>query len=285
MSNKLTRTGRSIKVDINKLPKKTLTSSLGFNQDTASRLMRVRRMLPIVEESDRQEPQIDARKLWEKIGKPHGRFNDWAEHYIKPMMDQKNFTEKSVKTFSDEIAPFYEVTGKRGRPRADYRLSRDVAAQLAMQANTAEGCDIRQYFLDMEECVLRLERYRPIRIEHLNRIDKQIFHSAVSLAGSKSFAEETERFMKGMVAEVISGMSGSEWREALNEIPGAKGKGIRDVLDAGDIEIYRDALKSAAFLFQVGITDREQIKDKVRQVFAEKVDPGKYLSEDLKEIA
>lgn len=278
------RNGRSIGTDTNHLPLSTLTFSLGFTEYQANRMMKVRRVLPIVD--DRQAPQIDARKLWKQIGKPHGRFNDWADHSIKPMLLTAVSTEKSVKRFSDEIEHFYEHTGKQGRPKTNYLLSRDVAALLAMQANTIEGHDIRCYFLDMEECVLRMERYRPVRTEHLAQIDNSAYHSAVSETGSKVYAQDTERFLKGMVAEVISGMSASEWREALNEVPGAKSKGIRDVLDGTDIQTYRDALKAAAFLFEVGVTDRDEIEDKVRQKYENTVDTSKYLSPSIfKEVA
>ncbi|RAH36512.1 antA/AntB antirepressor family protein [Halomonas sp. SL1] len=272
---KTTRNGRSIVTDINHVPKKTLTSVLGFADEQAKRMMKARRVLPIVE--DRQEPQIDARKLWEKIGKPHKQFNKWADHYINPLMAPDNFGEKSPKTCADEIEHFSEHTGKQGRPKTNYLLSRDVAAHLAMQANTAEGHDIRCYFLDMEDCVLRMERYRPIRTEHLTEIDNSVYHRIVSETGSTVYAQDAERFLKGMVAEAVSGMSASEWREALNEIPGARGKGIRDVLDGDDLRVYRDALQFAASLLHSGATDRDQIESMVRSVHADKVHPDKYL--------
>jgi len=54
--------------------------TVGFTPSQAARIIRVRRVLPLVE--DRRAPCIDARKLWAKIGKPHGRFNvsGWRSH-------------------------------------------------------------------------------------------------------------------------------------------------------------------------------------------------------------
>ncbi|MDZ7853496.1 MAG: hypothetical protein U5L98_12855 [Halomonas sp.] len=282
MSNKLNRTGRSIPTDINHLPKCILTSSLGFTDEQTRRMMKTRRVLPIVE--DRQKPCIDARKLWDKIGNPHGRFRNFAEDYIKPMMGQVKGAGKSA-TFEVEIETFYEVAGKTRQTRKGYLLSRDVAAHLAMQARTSEGHGIRQYFLDMEECVLRMERYGPIRTDHLTGIDNSVYHSAISETGSKVYAQDTERFLKGMVAEVISGFSASEWWEELSEISGAKGKGIRDVLDQGDLKLYRDVLQFASQLFESGMADRDQIESMVRNVYADKIDPEKYLNGVLKEAA
>jgi anti-repressor protein len=284
MTSKITvRDGRSIQTDLNKIPKKTLTSALEFTEEQANRMMRTRRVLPLVE--NRQEPQIDARKLWEKIGKPHGRFRDYAEDYIKPMIGHMNFAGKGAKTISGEIESFYEATGKKGRPKTNYLLSRDVATHLAMQARTPEGRDIRQYFIDMEQVVVLVERYRPIRTHHLIEIDNSLYHHAVSLSGSKSYAQETERFFKGMAAEVISGLSASEWREALKDVHGAKGKGIRDVLDQNDLKLYLDALRFAAQLFQSGITDRGTIESMVRKVHADNINPEKYLGYECKAVA
>ncbi|MWJ28600.1 hypothetical protein GPM19_10345 [Halomonas sp. ZH2S] len=274
MSNKKTlRDGRSIIIDINHAPRKTLVSALEFTEEQADRMLKVRRVLPLVE--DRQAPQVNARKLWERIGKPHREFRKWAEDYIKPMMAQETFALKSPKDFSTEIVQFYEQT--KGRPKINYQVSRDFAAHLAMQARTLEGYEIRQYFLDMEECVLRMERYRPIRTEHLTEIDKSVYHSVISKTGSKLFAHDTERFLKGMVTEVVTGLPSSEWREALNKIAGTKGKGIRDVLNRDDLKVYRDALQFASSLIQSGITDRKQIQDMICTVHANKINPDRYL--------
>lgn len=46
-----------------------------------------RRSLPLAE--DRKQPCLDARKLWERIGKPHGAFRKWADHYIKPLLERQ----------------------------------------------------------------------------------------------------------------------------------------------------------------------------------------------------
>ncbi|SHL94188.1 antA/AntB antirepressor family protein [Vreelandella subglaciescola] len=176
------RNGRSIVTDINHAPKKTLTLTLCFTQEQADRMMKVRRVLPIVE--DRQEPQIDARKLWEKIGKPHGRFRDWAEDYIKSLLG--NDAEKSAR-FQGEIEVEESLVGKRKNVKQiDYKLSRDVAAKLAMQANTVEGDEIRQYFLDMEECVLRLSKHQPERVQSLIQLDNAITHHFRSKVGRKA---------------------------------------------------------------------------------------------------
>lgn len=270
------RDGRTLQTDLNKLPKKTLTAVFEFTEEQASRMMKVRQILPFHEDIGRTTPDHSARKLWELIGKPYGQFNKWAEDYITPEMVKSDTSGgKPPKDFSGQIVKVYEQT--KGRHKTDYLLSRDVASDLAMLARTSEGAEVRAYYRDMEECNFKLERYRPIRKDQLTEIDRQVYHAAVSTTGSKLFAEETKRYMTSMVAEVISGMRAREWREALQEVPGAKGKGIRDILTGDDIQSYRDAYKFAASLFITGTTDRDQIESVVHQLYAGSVDPSKYI--------
>ena len=49
------------------------------------------------------------------------------------------------------------------KPKKVYTLSRDLAAELAMQANTPEGADVRRYFLLMERCAVRLSEFNQTR--------------------------------------------------------------------------------------------------------------------------
>lgn len=83
------RDGRSLLSTINTVPTSTMVT-LGLTSSQAERIIRVRRVLPLME--DRRTPCLDARKLWERIGKPHGRFRDWASQHIKPMMDRADLS-------------------------------------------------------------------------------------------------------------------------------------------------------------------------------------------------
>lgn len=273
--SKTIRDGRTLHTDLNKLPRKTLTSVFEFSEEQASRMMKVRKMLPFHEDIGRTTPDHSARKLWELIGKPYRQFNRWIEYNVKPMMAPETSIQNCAEDFSGQIVKVYKQT--KGRHKTDYLLSRDVASDLAMLARTSEGAEVRSYYRDMEECNLKLERYRPIRKDQLTEIDRQLYHAAVSLKGHKLFAEDTRKFITTMVAEVISGMSAREWRESLQKVPGAKGKGIRDVLTGDDIHIYRDAYKFAASLFITGMTDKDDIKSMVHQMHGGSVDPSYYF--------
>lgn len=232
-------------------------------------MMRTRRVLPLLD--DHKAPQIDARKLWERIGKPHRRFNDWAAHYIKPLLSRPTpFTEISVK-----VTP-----GSKGRPRQDYILSRDVAAQLAMQANTPEGEDIRAYFLDMERLAFRLSEHMGIRVTAIVGTDNKVTHTLTKRTAEDAKAGkldgpirvvsmDRERLLKSTICEVLTGQSASQWREAF-------GKGIRDVLDPADLLHYSKCYETAWALVNAGERSKAKLVAILTPSYGGLIDPAKY---------
>ena len=235
-----------------------LMVTVGFTPEQAARIIQVRRVLPLVE--DRKAPCIDARKLWERIGKPHGRFNDWATAYIKPLTSRTDLTtEISVLKIA-----------ARGTPRTDYILSRDIAANLAMLANTAEGAGVRAYFLDMEELAMRLAKHLGVRVSVIVEIDNKVTHMFIKQAGDdvkagnlpKALARPTalnkERLLKATV-----------WRETF-------GRGVRDVLDSADILIYSQCYETARALIACGIRSKPVLLTMLTQPYGGRVTIDKY---------
>jgi len=263
------RTGDSLRETPNTASTATMLT-LGFGEKQAARIIRTRKVLPLVE--DPKAPQIDARKLWEKIGKPHGRFHDWASHYITPLLSRPEpFAEISPKV----------TQGTGGRPRQDYALSRDLAAHLAMQANTPEGADIRAYFLDMERLALRLSEYMGIRIDAIVGTDNKVTHMLIKRAADqakagtlqgdsvKATALDRERRLKTIVCEVLTGHPPAYWWNTF-------GKGVRDVLDAGDALLYSQCYETARALIAGDIAQRVTIETILRASYGGKVSPAKY---------
>jgi hypothetical protein len=77
-------------------------------------------------------PVIDARQLWEALGRPHKQFRSWAGYYITPLL------------LCDETAGHVEARSaprglRSGKPAKDYLLSRTVAARLSSMVRTPEG--------------------------------------------------------------------------------------------------------------------------------------------------
>lgn len=246
MSTRTKRSGRSFNHTADKCPKTTMLT-LGFTEEQAKRMMGVRRLLPYVE--DRKAPCIDARKLWEKIGKPHGQFNKWIERGVAELLDE--FAQNS------EVAIRHVST--KGRPRTDYTLSRDCAVHLAMMARTPEGKEVRSYFLDMEELSIKLLAHNPLRCSELAAIDNRVTHLTTIRAGEKAKsgelprawvrqeAIETERRLKGLVCKILTGLKPSEWKAKV-------GKPIRDSLITEDLSQYNRAYESASAMYAGGMT-------------------------------
>ncbi len=269
--SKSKRTGKSLAFTPNNCPKAELVT-LGFTEEQAQRMMNTRRVLPIVE--NRKAPCMDARKLWERIGKPHGRFDKWVDYYIRPLISNDNgFAEISAKVSH----------GKTGRPRTDYALSRDIAVHLAMMANTPEGRDVREYFLDMEDLALRLAKRLPVRVATLVSTDNELTHHCIKKAAEAAkrgdirrdltftVANDWEKSIKSLVCEVLTGYPASYWREAL----GGK-RGIRDVLTTDDLVLYSRCYDVATSLFRAGYTDRKVLKDALLPTFGLRIAPADY---------
>ncbi|WP_036302920.1 antA/AntB antirepressor family protein [Methylotenera sp. L2L1] len=232
-TKKLARDGRTLTLTHTNVPAMQLME-FGLSEDAAKRAMRVRTVLPYME--DATVPCIDARKLWSRIGKPHKRFNDWANYHIKPLVDsQKHNTEISV----------FEIPNKQGKPSKNYTLSRDLAAKLAMQANTEDGNEIRCYFLDMERIVRNLERYNLGRAVVPVKLDNRLTHAAYKRNPEE--ATSHEKMLKSNVCKVLTGLRAGEVRLKYR-------MGIRDVLKnyAELQDTYNDAYKVALTMYEDG---------------------------------
>ncbi|MEW9902942.1 antA/AntB antirepressor family protein [Pseudomonas putida] len=262
------RTGKSFNYTPADCPKHVMLT-LGFTDEQAERMIRVRRILPFVE--SRTEPCIDARKLWDQIGRPESKFADWVARGASGVF--RRFAKKS------EV--FEQSVTTRGRPRSDYIVSRDCAAHLAMRADTAEGEYVRDYFLDMEELAFKLIRYTPIRGSMLTSIDNQVAHQAFVIAGEKAKsgelpkslvsqkAMEMKARLMSLVCRVMTGLSASEWRAKI-------GRHIRDSLTTDDLNQYSRAYDSALTMLAGGMT-LSQIEAVLNQPYGNSVDPSDYI--------
>lgn len=211
-----TRTGASVRRTVMDCPA-ALAQTLGLNEEQAQRMIRTRRVIPF--SHDRTSPAIDARKLWERIGKPQGKFSNWVQRELTP-----------IATRTGNISQIREIlTPTARRPRKDYLLSRDMAAFLAMMANTTQGDEIRSYFLDMEELGLKLAEHIPLRVAVIVESDNTATHCLRKRAGDKvkagkatrgeAFAKATEqeKHLKSMVCEVLSGIPGRSLERSHGE--------------------------------------------------------------------
>lgn len=261
------RTGATVRHSPSNCPS-ALAITLGFTPEQAKRMISIRRVLPFTEE--RSVPHIDARKLWGRIGKPQGKFADWIRRDLKPLTER-----------TGNISQIREIlTPTERRPRKDYLLSRDMASFLAVLADTAEGDQIRSYFLDMEQLALKLAEYVPLRVslivEHDNAATsylrrhngEKVKAGALDRSEAISKATEQEQHLKSMVCEVLTGFPSKAWRDTL-------GKGVRDALDSTDLAAYATTYSTAVCIMKAG-KNRCDVREILLPSFANKIDPSKY---------
>lgn len=273
---KTKRTGRSFNYTPADCPKHVMLT-LGFTEEQTERMTKVRRILPFVE--SRTAPCIDARKLWENIGRPEGKFADWVARGASEVF--RKFAKKS------EVIE--HLLSTKGRPRIEHTISRDCAAHLAMAVNTDEGFSVRDYFLDMEELAMKLIQYTPIRGFMLASIDNQVTHQAFVIAGNKAKAgdlpkclvkqeaRDTEMKLKSLVCRVMTGLSAGEWKTKA-------GRSVRDTLCPEDLNQYTRAYDSALTMLTGGMPIGE-IEQILTCCFGNSINVYDYLTEQHLEVA
>ncbi|MFA7350838.1 MAG: hypothetical protein WC009_08765 [Methylotenera sp.] len=261
MSNtkkKQVRNGRSLTLSHDNITQRQLIE-FGLSEDAAKRAVYVRHILPYKE--DPALPCIDARDLWTKIGKPYKRFRDWADSYVKPLLDDRSI--------SAEISALDEVS-KSGSPTKNYTISRNLAANLAMQAKTNEGQSVRAYFLDMERIVFKLAAYNQSRAVIPVKLDNRLTHATYKR--SPKLASEHEQKLKSYVCKVLTGLSAGEVRLKYR-------MGIRDVLKNHHehLDTYNEAYNMAVSMYESGMKWKK-IEPVLTQVHGGKIVLDKLMS-------
>lgn len=265
---KHTRTGSSLAFSPADCPASVMVQ-LGLSVEVAERIIRARRVLPFVE--DRKQPVIDLRKLWERIGKPEGRFNMWVTRSAEKVLHR--FVQKS------EVQEFLVPT--KGRPKQGYLVSRDCASHLCMMADTKEGEMIRDYFCDCEDLLIALAARNPVRASALTDLDRNIAHIAYKGCGRlaaegrmarhriKSTVVKSEAKAKAALCLMLSGVSTEEWLERF-------GKRIRDVLDVQDLRQYEKAYESLCAMLEGGMMLVKAV-EVLTPTYGSTINPAKYM--------
>lgn len=259
MSNIQARNGRSLTISHFNVTFKQLRR-FGLSEASAKRAMRVRRVLPYME--DPTIPCIDARKLWSKLGKPHKRFTDWASYHLKGYIDNPKLNA--------EISVF-EDSSKAGKPMKDYTLSRNIAAHLAMQANTDQGWEVRAYFLDMERIVFKLAEFNFSRASVPIRLDKRLYVASCIRFGTANTVKYSSKHLNNL-CEVLTGITAGQVRRKYK-------KTIRGILEGFPkyLDLYNEAYAFAVSLFECNIPWRK-IRPLLKKRYSLKIDLEKLLA-------
>lgn len=258
------RTGASLMHTVQTCPA-AVAVQVGFTEEQAARIVQVRRVLPYAE--NRTEPNLDARKLWERIGKPWGKFASWVDSEAR-----------TISVFTEKGQVLDVVTPTKGRPRQDYLMSRDCAASLALQARNDAGDSIRAYFLDVEELAVKLVRYGAVRGHKLGELTGKLHSLCIARSidlkkqGQHTRPDNLLEDTLRAVCRALTGHRPSHWQAAT-------GRAFRDNLDAADLDRYVDGLVKALALFALGDSP-EEIEVKLGKILskAERIDPRGYAT-------
>ena len=143
--------------------------------------------------------------------------------------------------------------------------------ELAMQANTLEGKEIRQYYIDMESIVFRLTEYNFSRVHAPIKLDNEMTHAAYKRKPER--ATDHERMMKSYVCKVVTGLR-------ANEVQLKYGMGIRDVLrnHPEQLDIYCKALAVAIEMYKANKEWKTFTEPLLMQLYGGKIDQEKLLA-------
>lgn len=236
MSINQVRDGRSLTIKHSNVTFKQLLR-FGLSVSSAKRAMRVRRVLPYMENAT--IPCIDARRLWSQLGKPHSRFNQWADYHLKPLLNRPKLnTEISV----------FEDSSKAGKPTKEYTISRYLATHLAMMVDTKQGWDVRDYFIDMERVVFGMAEYNNSRAIVPSKLDKRLTLAAIKRAGRAYYVAHMRKLQDNL-CKVLTGMGAGEIKRKY-------GKRVRDILqqDLAKLDVYNEAYAMSIRMYSRGKT-------------------------------
>lgn len=149
---------------IKKFTKRQLLDQCGFTSDEAKKILEYQKRLPILNESNEEVFSVNARDLWEQLGKPQGKFADWIKRKIVAKKTKGGslifIKNKDYNTISQKC----EIANTGGyKEILDYYLTIDCAKSVSMMENTDSGALCREYFVLMEKAVKRNIEWELIR--------------------------------------------------------------------------------------------------------------------------
>lgn len=165
-------------------------------------------------------------------------------------------------------------------------ISRDLAAKLAMQADTEQGDAVREHFLAMERTARAYKTELGAYEDSMREMDetlKELCEVAamddveagiIPKEAQAGAAEVKEERIKALTGWIVTGKATNYLLETFG-----KGHGVRDVLEGADFVHYQNCFNMIVCLFQAGITDEEELDALVSPSFSHSVDITKYLDE------
>lgn len=162
--------------------------------------MEYQKKLPILIENEEIDGFcVDARKLWEQLGKPQGQFTHWANRKIVKKKNKTNghlvFIENIDYLTVRQKCPIANTKGYK--ENFDYLLTIDCAKNVAIVENTDIGIHCRKYFILIEKLVKANKDWFEVRNperkaykELCNKLSENIFLHSGRYADKYDYARE-----------------------------------------------------------------------------------------------
>ena len=253
---------------VKKFTKRQLLDQCGFNAEETQIILDYQKKLPILVENEEDGFSINARDLWEQLGKPQGKFADWIKRKVTTKKTKGGtllFVEnKDFSTISQKC----EIANTGGfKEHLDYFLTIDCAKNVSMMENTDNGALCRKYFILMEDIVIQNKEWLAIRdpekVEYKKmskEIDTWCYRIWGHHASRSEYAVEAD-----MLNVIVSGKTSqqlkSEYGVATNEL-------IRDYLKKEHNEelLFLEEQNQVLLLMDMGFTERKNMLTKMHQV-------------------
>ena len=214
---------------IKKFTKRQLLDQCGFTADETQKILEYQKKLPILNESEEEGFSVNARNLWEQLGKPQGKFADWIKRKIVTkktkggsliFVENKDYNTISQKCEIADTGGYKEIL--------EYYLTIDCAKNVSMMENTDSGALCRDYFILMEKAVKKHAKWELVR--------------SPLRQGYKQMQKALDEYMMRMVQRNADDWDYRFEADALNVIAtGFSAKEIRSYVGCKD-NITRDSL-------------------------------------------
>ena len=253
---------------IKKFTKRQLLDQCGFTADETQKILEYQKKLPILNESEEEGFSVNARNLWEQLGKPQGKFADWIKRKIVTkktkggsliFVENKDYNTISQKCEIADTGGYKEIL--------EYYLTIDCAKNVSMMENTDSGALCRRYFILMEQIVSDNKNWLAIRdpekVEYKkmsSEVDAWCYRIWEHHASRSEYAVEAD-----MLNVIVSGKTSqqlkSEYGVATNEL-------IRDYLKKEHNEelLFLEEQNQVLLLMDMGFTERKNMLTKMHQV-------------------
>lgn len=155
---------------------------------------------------------VSAKKLYDFLELDPTHFTRWCERNLL----NNNSLEEDVDFISSR--PSGE-NSQGGRPGIDYKITKDVAKGLAMEAHSTRGKEVRQYYLAVEsktvEAVVKLQTIQNQLIARVEQLGKFMEDKTLALEEKSSALESRLNNIDG--GETVPGVFEQKWADEAFE--------------------------------------------------------------------